>query len=724
MRFENPYSARQYAWGITLEEILVYTCNEKWEKEYIDRTEPKNKLMPMRKLLSLTKLGIYWDSGTNQLIAGMTPDKIKPIMNDMILRSSQKESKTEYIIAISASCNLVQKNLKDPATVDDPEFSVVLNLEPIDVELSKAQLEDIIRLLEFLNEYNRFKIHCQQQKKDQLTNLSVEERENNKLEFKKYLNRIQRFEKKDDYKGEEKIKKVLEKPEDINKFNYLITTLPDEELSSIIKEVLKEIEKEERMKTITEKKVEKKRGWFSWGSKKDDQPDPNKIDPAEIEKLNQYLEETFGESKDESVKLDELAYRKKFNLKVVLQAGSFYFRNAAPNKGEEGVCIYYSGLKTVVDITNKGQTVEVLLQEIGVKLRTKYNESSDYIEAPVVRRLNYWLPPDQSGEFFSLLFEQNPQGKEDGTYVKLDTQALQIIYTPVAISRLSNFFDVKTEDESLKTQALNQIEKVQDKATSAATSAIKANIKKNISINLAAPLIVLPFLPNKPESECWAMDLGKLSVNSRDPKTDQEKYYELFEIALKNMKMQYYPSMGALDQKIRDQPLAEDQKAIFDLLENFDINVNLQKMITGVESTQEGRELSKLNVDIQIPNVYVKTNPKIYRYLLKIGDLFAATPDTSVDQKQVQDQPLVSGEVTRKGYLYVRELTLGNMIWTKYFCVFQGNYLYFFSDETENKPAFNYYIKNAKIITADDLGKDHGFIVSTITSIFNFIVGK
>ena len=40
VRFEDTIK-NKYSWGITLDRLDVFTTNQKWEKEYIDRTDER-----------------------------------------------------------------------------------------------------------------------------------------------------------------------------------------------------------------------------------------------------------------------------------------------------------------------------------------------------------------------------------------------------------------------------------------------------------------------------------------------------------------------------------------------------------------------------------------------------------------------------------------------------------------------------------------------------------
>lgn len=44
IRFEDAIS-NAFAWGITMDSLEAYTCDENWKKNYIDRTKEENVIM-------------------------------------------------------------------------------------------------------------------------------------------------------------------------------------------------------------------------------------------------------------------------------------------------------------------------------------------------------------------------------------------------------------------------------------------------------------------------------------------------------------------------------------------------------------------------------------------------------------------------------------------------------------------------------------------------------
>jgi vacuolar protein sorting-associated protein 13A/C len=55
-------SNNTYAWGLKLDSLDAYTTNYEWLKVFIDRTDEKNRLTPINKLVMLSRLCIYWNA--------------------------------------------------------------------------------------------------------------------------------------------------------------------------------------------------------------------------------------------------------------------------------------------------------------------------------------------------------------------------------------------------------------------------------------------------------------------------------------------------------------------------------------------------------------------------------------------------------------------------------------------------------------------------------------
>ena len=60
IRYEDTLS-KTFAFGVTLEELKLYTVNSKGEPEYVDRSRPENAEEPLRKQLEMYNVGVYWN---------------------------------------------------------------------------------------------------------------------------------------------------------------------------------------------------------------------------------------------------------------------------------------------------------------------------------------------------------------------------------------------------------------------------------------------------------------------------------------------------------------------------------------------------------------------------------------------------------------------------------------------------------------------------------------
>jgi vacuolar protein sorting-associated protein 13A/C len=60
VRYEDVMFGKEpLSMGITLEKFQAKTTNEKWEPEFIDRTQAANKYKPLQKHIELSNVGLY-----------------------------------------------------------------------------------------------------------------------------------------------------------------------------------------------------------------------------------------------------------------------------------------------------------------------------------------------------------------------------------------------------------------------------------------------------------------------------------------------------------------------------------------------------------------------------------------------------------------------------------------------------------------------------------------
>ena len=698
----------KYAFGITLEELQIYTANQKWEKQFIDRTDKKMQLEALRKRLHLQSLGIYWDSNTEIILSDLPPEKVTLMMKHLVLKSDDKlsSSSLSYLITITASCRLTQKNLRDPETKENPNLMMEIFLKPLNINLERVQLEDMIRLLEFASAFNHFKKEFKAKRAEEIKNSSEENKKQNIQLFKALFEKMQRHEKKDDYKGEEKIKQTLANSNDVKEFKYLIQAIPDEDLALAVKDVIKTVELERQKKEIEEKKANK--GRFNlFGSKS---KGVASITHEEMAELENFLDKTLEQDAFEDTS-EQFASQKNFVINFLLEGGTISLFNQTPDFTVEGIAFEYEELKAEIEMRNKGQRIQTSLKDVSLMLKTQYPGTTDFVTTPIMQKLSY--SKDQSKPFFLLVFETDPKGKEDGIYLNVEWQSLEFIYRPVAIQRLTTFFDVSTNDESLRLATKEKLHEAQDFAAAEAKGALKARYqsKVNISVRLASPTLIVPFIQNGDlMNPCWAMQFGDLSVDSVDPK--EETHCNIYDVSLIGTNLKYFPSQllyNKTKELVKDSQQEEDFKGVFDVLEDVSISVEL-KMLKPYDESQEPKNDPQISLNMSISGIHVRLNPQIYNYLLRTREFVSVSQQSQVEFQENDREVLMLG-TEKAGYLYHREKKFNDTVWSLYFVILKGGYLYFFRDINDNRPAFTVYIKDGKISAVTDESKKAAFTV-------------
>ena len=728
---------------------MVCTTNSKGEKEFVDRTLPENKILPLYKLLSLKDLGVYWLSNHEKLYGDYGHEEalknMREFLKEIVMpaKNTVPAVKKDYIISLSATCRVIQKNKKSAWVMEKPDFDVKLDLKPIDLHLKKPQLQDLIKLLEFFNKYERFKNQKHIEKQRALGPHNVDEIEKDIEEFKKSFTKIYKHPQRDELRGNEKLTVMIGDHKEIERFKDLLVVLPEKSILKTVKKVVKEIEREKQLKAYDEKKQEKKGflgGWISWGGDQEEK-DPKKreekakeaarLREEEEAKIERYLQGLFGEDvagNEAAVKEGE--HRNLLALNFLLEGANIHLSHTSAAGNEEGVNFFIKGLQVDVGMTTKGKKVGLTVKDMGFGLRTKAAGSSNYIDTAVVRRVNYWLPLEEAKSILAFDFEENPKGKFEGMYVKLDLQRVEVIFRSAVTERMLNFFKLKIKDEALMNQAVDQLEKVQKKAEEAANSVVENSIKKKVTVNIDAPVIVIPFLQNgDPNSECWVLNLGNLGVNTKEPECAEDYYYESFLLNLQRIKFQYFPTQTlykkvqrSLVEKgdlegLKGEDKESYEKKVFDLVEEFSIDVELDQILNEYKARAETKEKPQMNVEVMIPDINFKLRPDIYGHLLKTKEVFAALEEAHLEFVEASYKKMLEGS-TKAGSLYVFEKYFGNMAWVKYECILSKGYMYFFKSVTDDRPLFSYSLKDMKVRAEEAEDQKNIFLVFGIFEMF------
>ena len=164
------------------------------------------------------------------------------------------------------------------------------------------------------------------------------------------------------------------------------------------------------------------------------------------------------------------------------------------------------------------------------------------------------------------------------------------------------------------------------------------------------------------------------------------------------------------DRSLLNEEEEQQYAEVFNLIEKFNIDVGLDKMIAEVEKTPEAKDRPRMNVKISVPKIGLQLKPLVYKSLLRTPEFFSYSKDSAMELMEDERMKLMQGN-SKLGVLYVREKKLRDVVWTKYLCILKGKYLYFFKNSNDPRPSFTYFIRDAEVNNRDNLEKPCAFSV-------------
>ena len=454
IRFENEgveglHDEMKYSWGITLDKLEIYTTDINWNKNFFDRTEEKNKDKPMNKLLKLGSFCIYWNSAEKVQLSGKPANEILDSLNGLIKRENDP-SKSEEILSINAAIKLVQKTKLD--VFDSPEFVLDIELKAIHTNLKKAQLQEIIHLIDFFNVYHN-KLN---EKRKTASIISEDDRVRHRKSFLELFDKIQRTEQKN---------MDCLNPDDKQTYQDILTVEPIEEIFPWVKEAVIVIQKDQKLQEIEQKKIKQAQGWFGgwWGGSGDKSAEISEEEKGQLEK---FFTDNFSEEALNMPSVLKPANYVWFQLEFRLEGGSITLSQISKNGDEEGVKFSFEALKAVLlQRGEKNLEFKLSVMDFNIDLLTKYKGNQNLIKSNFLKKNE--LIVNKNEDFLNVKFEKFPinfpeNEVQPDSEITVVNKSAKIVYNPIAVKRLVDFFDVKLEHDELKDAAWQQLEKLND----------------------------------------------------------------------------------------------------------------------------------------------------------------------------------------------------------------------------------------------------------------------
>lgn len=164
VRYEDPSSFyKPLSLGLTMQQLVIETTNEKWEKEFFDRTYAENKQKPLQKIIDLKSIGVYInpkDSRANQISLIESEHEQLQLFEQLFPEGSELSGRYEHsYISLPISSVTKLKQISSHATQKsdkEPMFQVSVEIPEINIKVLKSQYEALFKVVEQLNDFALF----------------------------------------------------------------------------------------------------------------------------------------------------------------------------------------------------------------------------------------------------------------------------------------------------------------------------------------------------------------------------------------------------------------------------------------------------------------------------------------------------------------------------------------------------------------------------------------
>ena len=487
-------------------------------------------------------------------------------------------------------------------------------------------------------------------------------------------------------------------------FERILTSLSPEELLEWTKTSVKKMQKETKIQEL-EKIKKKNESWWSWGGGVTPASENDNVTEEEMREVEHFIESQFLEGGEggEYIRPEESAW---LQVNFSLEGGSVYLSKRNLKGDQEGVKMKSSCFQLVLLNYYNGLSLKIKLNDIGIDMITEYAHSKYPIITSILYRRTESNKTEKNlkegGHFLQCIYEKNPYGRPEDYSIDFFMDAIELIYHPLAFTRVSSFFDVKTKNEAFKAAAWDKLEKLSDTTQERVSSILTNSLKLKIKVDIIAPIIIIPFLHNNDlDSQCWLIDLGQCGVSSLD---SDIKEYDRFNLQLFAMQMIFFPQRRMINSFLKqknDKNIEEfENKEIFYVIKKYNIDLNILKLKGDLlnDPIRSKIGLPELRVRIDLPEFQINLNKQIYKDLIHLPDIAFLSDVNNFELLQTEKLSLINSQI-KSGSLKRRGKAI--KAWHNYYVILAGGYLYFFQNQKDLVASFYLYIRKAQVFQTD-----------------------
>ncbi|XP_067829405.1 intermembrane lipid transfer protein VPS13C isoform X2 [Heptranchias perlo] len=631
VRYEDAFtdSSRPISVGVTLGELSLLTADENWTPCILNDTA---KII--YKLVRLDCLCAYWNVNSSLFYQG-SREQILGKLKGGIASSAHEPKDHHYIFRpISASAKLCIDPYAE-VELNSPKINLDMEVQSIDIEMTKPQYLSILDLLESVDymvrniPYRKYKpdvpIHKNASKwwEYAITGI-LEVHLRRKYRMWSWANIKSHRQNLKAYKIAYKSKLTQTKPSEeiLKQLQILEKSLDIFNITLARQQAHVEVIRSGH-KMLGKKGGEKQSGgWFSglWGRK-------------ESKKKGEEEDKSVPESINDLMTAEE-----KTKLYTAIGYSESSHNLTLPKQYVANV-ISFKLVTTSITIREEPNVPEILNVQM-IDLSTSVFQRPGAKGLKVEARLEHWyvtglkqqntvpsLMASAGGAESSLLsvcFEINPEGSNADQLLNVQSQPVELIYDAQTINSLVEFFQTNRglDLAQLTSATLLKLEEIKEKTATGLSYVIETRKTFDLRINFKPSYLVVPQTGfYDVNSNLLILDFGSLqlnSINHNDQKAASpsfsleeilERAYEKFDVELRSVQLLF--SKPGQDWKSARKQCSSPQH----ILQPMDVKVQVSRAIV-----EKDTRMPKFKISGELPLLHVRMSDQKIRSVCELAD--------------------------------------------------------------------------------------------------------
>lgn len=532
VRFEDP--DRNAILGFVLDEFSVFTTNENWEKEFLDRTMEANRLKNLCKKATISNLISYCiiekDKSKFLVNQAFTDDyrknylkvQMEGNLKQNLTKTKESEESSHLIFKMTAELKVITRN-KNLDSIDDPKIYIFLNVKQQGMTLKHKQVEHLLLSAERATNIRKMIEHHPPELSSE--EIAIKQKEFEML-MKKYI---------ESRKGEDADWVTLydeDKTELGNNFRKYLVIVSDEMIITSVNEAIFEAEKKSMV--LNKKKQGGIRGFFS---KK-----PTEITEEESAMADEFMEQLIQKNEEELKKMSEGFL---FRICVQVESGALFLINEEQNKMNAGVSFEMDGFECKLESWKLAELesfqVSTKIDQIMVFLKSKSAGSDYYKQFNIVQKLDE--KNEHKKEVVDIVVRREIDKNTERLMIKGGVQELVVNYLTSFFHQLVKFSRFESRLHNLEQIANQEIGSLKTGAGKNFKDLIDKVKKLEMSIDfmVASPKFVIPLIQNGDlETDVWLANVGNIHITTPQKTKFDETMYRIVGLSVTGLSLQYF----------------------------------------------------------------------------------------------------------------------------------------------------------------------------------------